>query len=46
MERRAVLKLRKPPTRGMFFFSRKWSLSKEKLPRHLTEIKNSETNIT
>ena len=27
MERRAVLKLQKPPTRGMFFFSRKWSLS-------------------
>ncbi len=23
----AVLKLRKPPTRGMFFFSLKWSLS-------------------
>ncbi len=27
MDRRAVLKLRKPPTRGMFFFSLKWSLS-------------------
>ena len=27
MDRGAVLKLRKPPTRGMFFFSRKWSLS-------------------
>ncbi len=27
MERRAVLKLRKPPARGMFFLCLKWSLS-------------------